>query len=375
MRVEWSDGHVSHFHMIWLRDHDYAATVEKSHTNQRVTDTAFDVPLSISANSIEVLSGGSQLRIKWSHVVEDVDSSTFHAAWLRSNCYKEHAAARAAESKALHAWGSEIGGKLLTEMAVPYSEMMEDDRALLRLLHITNKYGVAIVSGTPRDKDISQRVCERVGPVRHTFYGGFWETVVLPPEDDKNIDSAYSTVALPAHTDGSYWVDPPGIQAFHCLQSDPQGGATLLVDGFKVAEELKERDPEAFEFLCETPLPFQHRDPENHVVAMHTVFGRCELGHLNRFSMNALDRDTLHLPPDQVPLFYKAWQALVAVVQDPALECWHRLEPGGLILIDNQRVMHGRSAFTASSGRILVGCYISREDWRSTKRVLESRFH
>lgn len=54
MRVEWSDGHVSHFHMIWLRDHDYAATVEKSHTNQRVTDTAFDVPLSISANSIEV---------------------------------------------------------------------------------------------------------------------------------------------------------------------------------------------------------------------------------------------------------------------------------------------------------------------------------
>ncbi len=57
-------------------------------------------------------------------------------------------------------------------------------------------------------------------------------------------------------------------------------------------------------------------------------------------------------------MFYESWQALMAAVKDPALECWIRLEPGALILINNQRVMHGRSAITAASGRILVGCYI-----------------
>ena len=54
---------------------------------------------------------------------------------------------------------------------------------------------------------------------------------VLPPDDPEHVDSAYSTVALPAHTDGNYFEDPPGLQIFHCLKADPQGGDTLLVDG------------------------------------------------------------------------------------------------------------------------------------------------
>jgi len=34
--VVWGDGHKSHFHLIWLRDHDY---VDVNATNQRATDT------------------------------------------------------------------------------------------------------------------------------------------------------------------------------------------------------------------------------------------------------------------------------------------------------------------------------------------------
>ena len=34
--VVWGDGHESHFHLIWLRDHDY---VDVNATNQRATDT------------------------------------------------------------------------------------------------------------------------------------------------------------------------------------------------------------------------------------------------------------------------------------------------------------------------------------------------
>ena len=41
-----------------------------------------------------------------------------------------------------------------------------------------------------------------MGPIQQTIYGGFWETVVKSEDDVNNIDSAYSTVALPAHTDG-----------------------------------------------------------------------------------------------------------------------------------------------------------------------------
>ena len=48
----------------------------------------------------------------------------------------------------------------------------------------------------------TQKLVERLGPIQETIYGGFWETVVKSEDDADNIDSAYSTVALPAHTDG-----------------------------------------------------------------------------------------------------------------------------------------------------------------------------
>ncbi len=78
----------------------------------------------------------------------------------------------------------------------------------------------------------------------------------------------------------------------------------------------------------------------------------------SRSSYPRLIRRSLSLSSLQVPAFYQAWKALGQVVRDPALECWIRLEPGTVIFINNQRVLHGRSAFRASSGRMLVGCYI-----------------
>ena len=40
--VRWADGHVSHFHMIWLRDHDYS---DMNATNQRNTDTGANISI------------------------------------------------------------------------------------------------------------------------------------------------------------------------------------------------------------------------------------------------------------------------------------------------------------------------------------------
>ena len=43
----------------------------------------------------------------------------------------------------------------------------------------------------------------------------FWQ--VLPSGDSSHIDSAFSTCSLPAHTDGNYWRDPPGLQVCMCV--------------------------------------------------------------------------------------------------------------------------------------------------------------
>lgn len=68
-------------------------------------------------------------------------------------------------------------------------------------------------------------------------------------------DLAYSTVALPAHTDTTYFTDPAGLQIFHLLSHQGEGGATLLVDGFHAAKMLRDLHPESYDILVRTPVP------------------------------------------------------------------------------------------------------------------------
>jgi trimethyllysine dioxygenase len=48
------------------------------------------------------------------------------------------------------------------------------------------------------------------------------------------------------------------------------------------------------------------------------------------------------------------------------------LKPGMMVVIDNWRVMHGRSGF--SGDRRMCGAYVGRDEWRSRLEVLRRRF-
>ena len=80
-------------------------------------------------------------------------------------------------------------------------------------------------------------------------------------------------MALGAHTDNTYFVtisliflavtdqlgtqtDPTGLQLFHILShTEGSGGATLLVDGFYVADLMKELYPKFHELFSRIPIP------------------------------------------------------------------------------------------------------------------------
>jgi len=379
IQLTWGDGHQSIFHMIWLRDEDRSAACYDEATGQRLTDTAA-LPLDIGATEIRVTEGGRRLLVEWNRVVAGVERSAFDSDFLRSHCAVS-AECRGADDCAVppyaYTWGKELE-TLLPTLSVPYADLMQPgdagELAVLRLLGMVRSYGVGVVSGTPDCKEKSQRAVERLAPVRHTLYGGFWETRVLPPDDADNIDSAYSTVPLPAHTDGNYLEDPPGLQIFHCLKADPDGGDTLLVDGFRAAEALRAKDPAAFALLAATPVTFRHADARHRLAAQHRVIGLDAAGRVARFHYNNLDRAPARLPPAQVPAFYRAWAALAAEVEAPAGRVWAKLRPGNLIVLNNRRVMHGRSQVTPGSGRVLVGCYVSYEDYLSRLSVLYARY-
>lgn len=124
--------------------------------------------------------------------------------------------------------------------------------------------------------------------MRRTFYGEMWDT--KPPataeEAESIVDTAYTSLELKPHTDGTYWRDPPGaiprpsargpprrvvtgslpphsgLQIFNCAEQSSEGGATWLVDGLQVAKTLAVRAPEAFKFFATCGLRWHHTDDE-----------------------------------------------------------------------------------------------------------------
>ena len=76
--------------------------------------------------------------------------------------------------------------------------------------------------------------------------GGFWQFT----SDLAKKDSAYTNQRLRAHTDTTYFSDPAGLQTFHLLShTRGEGGATLLVDGFRAADILRQESYSSFDVL------------------------------------------------------------------------------------------------------------------------------
>ena len=90
-------------------------------------------------------------------------------------------------------------------------------------------------------------------------------------------------------------------------------------------------------------------------------------------AVNNYDRDVTPLEFDLVEPFYRHLRTLTALIDDPDNSLWLQLRPGTVIFIHNVRVMHGRSGFTASSGRTLSGCYVNNEEFHSRLRAVHAK--
>lgn len=71
---------------------------------------------------------------------------------------------------------------------------------------------------------------------------------------------------------------------------------------------------------------------------------------------------------DAIRKYYIALQKFARIILSERFEIKITLEKGVTIIIDNWRILHGRTSFTGQ--RHMTGCYIGRTDWLSTARVL-----
>jgi [2-(trimethylamino)ethyl]phosphonate dioxygenase len=68
--------------------------------------------------------------------------------------------------------------------------------------------------------------------------------------------------------------------------------------------------------------------------------------------------------------YYDAYCAFAALLQAPQYVIEFKLEAGDLFIVDNLRVLHGRTGFSGEGSRHLQGCYADMDGVRSKLAVL-----
>ncbi|KAF8656798.1 hypothetical protein AX16_002350 [Volvariella volvacea WC 439] len=366
--IAWNPQCLSKFHNIWLRDHCRCPECFHPITKQRLLNT-FDIPRDIKPIRVESKPEG--LTVTWPATQSHV--SVFPWSWLKQNSYDPPMAlAPTSSSKVL--WGNKIAQSPPT---VTYEEVMEDsEEGLYRWLTNIDRFGFSFVTGVPVTPTDTQKLAERIGFIRETQYGTFWDFT----SDLAKGDTAYTNIALGAHTDNTYYTDPCGLQLFHLLShTHGSGGATLLVDGFHVASILKELHPEAYRLLSTVPVPAHAAGEASAFYTPSPPLGYPILrldprtGEVDQVRWNNDDRSVMnHLEPHLVEPWYDAIRIWYKSLTSPDSEYWVQLQPSTAVVVDNHRVLHGRSAF--SGRRRMCGAYIGVDEYQSKLTVLRESF-
>jgi gamma-butyrobetaine dioxygenase len=248
---------------------------------------------------------------------------------------------------------------------------LHNDAVLYRALKDFIERGFLLVHETPTQTDSILEVAKRFGHVRTTNFGSFFEVYSRPD----STDLAYRPVALGPHTDNPYRTPVPGIQILQCLQNETSGGLSTLVDSLAVAEQVRAEDPEGFALLSRVPVRFEYRDATTQLVSVKPMIELDGQGQMTGVHYSPRLDDMPLMSQEDTRRYHVARKRLGLLFEDPKYELRIRLNAGEMMMFDNNRVLHGRTAFDPSEGhRQLQGCYVDRDGPRSTYRVLQRTY-
>jgi gamma-butyrobetaine dioxygenase len=247
---------------------------------------------------------------------------------------------------------------------------LDRDEARLSAVERLLTYGLVIIQHLATDPKCILQVASRFGYVRETNFGRHFEVYSRPGSNDL----AYRPVPLGAHTDNPYREPVPGVQLLHCLVNETTGGLSTLVDSLSVAAALQEEDPEGLELLASIPVRFRFIDTNEELIEHRTIVQRDAGGRMSG----------VHYSPrlDYLPLldaattrrFQRARRRLSELFADARFELRFPLKAGELMMFNNSRVLHGRTAYDPNEGhRHLQGCYIDLDGPKSLYRTLSRK--
>ena len=358
IEVCWKDGQRSAFHPLWLRDNcrcEICGDSSVGYRNLRLTDIKSDC----AAKTID--TNAAELLICW----HDDHRSSYPAAWLLANAYDDNL-------RRLRVFKPTLWTQALRDNPplFDYSEV-KDDAGLLRVLQQVRDIGLCFIRNAPAEAGIAEALALRFGFPQESNFGRVQDLIF----DRGKRSIANDVKALKPHTDEPYRASPPGLLLFHCIANDQSGaGSSLFMDGFEIAESLRQRDADGFAALCTYAQAYRrHFADDVDLIAEFPILNVDEFGNLHGIRLNDRVAAPLSIPPQQVETYYRGLRYLLELAETDSLMLKLTLQPGDIAIFDNHRILHGRSDLTINGQRWLQWVQIERGDFHSSLRVIADR--
>ena len=362
LHIEWLDGTSSDYASLWLRDN--LREDRDPHSGQRLIDIA-DLPADPRIRS--VAANDAAITVEWE---TESHPASFDLQWLLA-----HASNRPG-------WRPQFSPKHWLEGArlnaardfawATFAEMGSNPSLRAGWLMRLVQDGLAFLRDVPSTEAGILEAAARVGRVSETNYGLVYDVRSVPQPENL----AYSDLGLGLHTDNPYREPVPGFQVLHALVASPDGGESLFADGFAIAEHMRASFPDDFAVLTQTPVPFLYRSKDAELYAERPLIQLSCSGEVGAVHYNNRSIAPLRLAARDVGPFYSAYRCLAGLLRDSRFHLQLHLADGQIVAFDNQRILHGRTAFSSAKyPRHLRGCYLTRDSVFSEAALTQREIH
>ena len=380
LRIIWADGVESTFPCVWLR----ASVRESPYFDDTAIMYRFDHLSFLQKPSViasverkKADCDEDYVSVNWKDL-----SSDFDASWLRAQ-----------DSKASSNFLAEHGIKKQywdcsqTLPQYEYSRKEEDFESWMMDIH---KWGIVVVKGVPPTEKAYVDFLNLMGPLAQRNHPTNIFVMEQKPRPMSMDPPAYGRSVFGAHTDASYYTIPKKILGFQGVEYSAPDGDTenFFVDGFRVVEDLRKEDPDAFALLTNVPMRQTRRrmglyDIQPPEVERKHLWDACldtspiVMSRDGKSIERLQTRWTKHggLPlevgdNELMTKFYKAYNTLQTRLDDPKYHQRIIMRPGVMVVFDNHRLVHGRGFIHPSTRRSMNGAFIAPEIWESRWRLL-----
>ena len=253
-----------------------------------------------------------------------------------------------------------------------YNDNFHESKEMYDLLLSFYEFGFVIIKNVPTKNNFIVNFANSVGSVRRTNFGEYFD---VKSKNDPN-DLAYTTLPLSPHTDNPYRNPVPCIQMLHCIKNEVSGGLSTLVDGFTVSEKLKKDFYNYYKILTEIKVRFQFIDSS---VVLEDWAEMIQLDENGKFKQVRFSPRLDFVPlidKEKLELYYSARKKISELYNSDIFRIEFKLKSGDLLMMDNHRLLHGRTAYDVNEGnRFLQGCYIDYDSTEGKLKHLKRKFN